>query len=132
MRMNIRHQGKACFLASCRGHEIRIDQPKDNGGDDTGMTPPELMAAALASCIGFYVARYCEQAGLNSEGLEVDCDWQVGGDPRRMQSFDIVVHAPKVPARRQAALQRVAHHCLIQATLDAGSNVRLNVQTEEA
>ncbi len=34
-----------------RSHTIRIDQPKEFGGDDTAPTPPETMAFAVGSCV---------------------------------------------------------------------------------
>ena len=129
MRMKIKHEGNARFSVSCRGHRITVDQPADNGGDDAGMTPPELLAASLASCIGFYVARYCQQAKLDCHGLEVDCNWQVGGEPRHIEAFSIAVHAPNAPDKRRKALERVAGSCLIHATLHEGADVSIDVET---
>jgi len=131
MRIKVQHEGKAKFTAHCRNHSITIDQPVENEGDNTGMTPPEVMAASLASCIAFYVARYCQKAGLDSTGLEVGCDWHVGGDPRHIESFVIQVDAPNIPAKRQKAVAKVANSCLIHATLHAEPTVSVNVQVSE-
>jgi hypothetical protein len=35
------------FAISTRNHIVISDQPEDNGGHDTGMTPPELLLASL-------------------------------------------------------------------------------------
>jgi uncharacterized OsmC-like protein len=40
-----------------RGHVLRIDQPKDFGGEDTGITPPETLAFSLGACL-VAAARY--------------------------------------------------------------------------
>lgn len=118
MRMKIEHEEGARFRASCRGHSVIIDQPEENAGSDAGMTPPELFAASLASCIGFYVARYCEQAKIPTDGLEVDCDWQVGEQqPHRIEKINVGVHLPAMPENRRKAVERVAASCLIHATL---------------
>ncbi|MDQ6975695.1 MAG: OsmC family protein [Mariprofundaceae bacterium] len=131
MRINVHHEGGAKFTARCRNHSISIDQPIDHDGEDTGMTPPEIMAASLASCIGFYIARYCQKAGLDSTGLQVGCDWLVGGTPRRIESFVIQVNAPHIPAKRQKAIAKVANTCLIHATLHAEPMVEVKVQVGE-
>jgi len=132
MRLQIAYEGGAKFTAECRGHRVTIDQPSDNGGDDAGMTPPELMATSLASCIGFYVARYCQQAHLDATGLQVACDWSVGGDPRHMEAFTVLVHAPNIPASRQKAVARVANSCLIHATLHQQPTVDVQVEVAAA
>ncbi len=128
MRMKIRHEKGARFTAECRGHRVTIDQPRDNGGSDAGMTPPELMAASLAGCIGFYVARYCEQAGIDPEGLAVDCDWRVGGAPKMIEHFEVVIRLPHCPEARMQAVERVANSCLIHHTLCGEPEIRVRLE----
>ena len=124
-RLKAIFEGGSRFTVACRSHEITIDQPKDNGGEDAGMTPPEIMAGSMASCIGFYVARYCQQAKIDTTDLSVSCDWNVGGEPRHMESFEIDIHLPAMPDNRRKAIERVAHGCLIHATL--GQNPTINI-----
>jgi len=127
MRMKIVHEAGARFRASCRSHAVIIDQPEESAGSDAGMTPPELFAASLASCIGFYVARYCEQAKIPADGLEVGCDWQVGGKPRRIERIDVSVQLPGMPENRRKAVERVAESCLIHATLLHGTDMDIRI-----
>lgn len=131
MRMKITHDEGARFIAECRGHKVTIDQPEDNGGSNQGMTPPELMAASLAGCIGFYVARYCEQAKIDTTGLEVGCDWQVGGNPKLMETIQVSVVLPGMPESRRKAVERVANSCLIHATLHGDPNVEIRLEDNE-
>ncbi|MDQ7002102.1 MAG: OsmC family protein [Ghiorsea sp.] len=126
-RLKAVFEGGSRFTVACRSHSITIDQPKDNGGEDMGMTPPEIMASSLASCIGFYVARYCEQAKIDATGLTVSCDWQVGGKPKHMESFDVQVALPNFPEKRRKAIERVAQSCLIHATLGETPEVRVSL-----
>jgi len=128
-RLKATYEGGAKFTVACRNHEITIDQPEDNGGENAGMTPPEIMAGSMASCIGFYVARYCQQAKIDTTDLFVSCDWQVGGEPRHMESFDIQINLPALPENRQKAVERVAKGCLIHATL--GQNPEINIALNE-
>lgn len=126
-RLKATFEGGSRFTVACRSHTITIDQPKDNGGEDLGMTPPEVMAGSMASCIGFYVAKYCEQAKIDTAGLSVSCDWNVGGSPKHMQSFDLNIHLPAVPKNRRKAIEKVAASCLIHATLAQQPEVNISL-----
>ncbi|RMH61917.1 MAG: OsmC family peroxiredoxin [Zetaproteobacteria bacterium] len=128
MRMRVSFEQGARFQAECRGHAITIDQPGSNGGSDAGMTPPELMAASLAGCVGYYVARYCQQAGIDTQGLEIGCDWQVGGEPRCIERFVVQVRLPGLPDNRRRAVERVANSCLIHATLHATPDIEVRLE----
>src|ERR1035441_4092130 len=50
MEVTIQHLGDVRFEASTRGHRVICDQPPDNGGSDTGMTPPEYLLVSLGIC----------------------------------------------------------------------------------
>ncbi len=82
------------------------------------MTPPEMMASALASCIGCYIVRYCEQANIDASGMVVSCDWVVSEKPKRIESFGVQVDLPHLLEKRRKAMMRVAQSCLIHATLE--------------
>ncbi len=71
MEVLVEHLGNVQFEIKARAHTILCDQPVDKGGDDEGMTPPELMLAALASCAGYYAAEYLKKKGLATEGTRV-------------------------------------------------------------
>lgn len=128
-RLEAIYEGKSEFTVACRNHRITIDQPEDNGGDNAGMTAPEIMAGSMASCIGFYVARYCQQAKIDTTGLKVLADWQVGGTPKHMEQFDIQILLPAMPENRKAAIARVATSCLIHATLAEHPTVNIAINS---
>lgn len=116
------------FRVDCRGHSLLMDQPCESGGDDSGMTPPELFASSLAGCVGYYVARYCEQAGISSRGLQVSCDWSTAENPKRMQPIHIDIRLPGLPEKRRKAVERVAGSCLLHATLSHQPAVEITLQ----
>jgi len=117
-RLTANYQGGTVFEMECRGHSVRIDQPVDNGGEDSAMTPPELFAASLSACIGHYVANYCKQAGIATEGLQVDADWATADKPKRIGELTFKVVLPGLPESRRKAVERVASSCLLHATLE--------------
>ena len=116
-KLTANYEGGTAFRMQCRGHQVRVDQPTDNGGEDSAMTPPELFAASLSACVGHYVANYCNQAGISTEGLQISCDWGMADKPRRIGEMGIRVVLPGVPASRRKAVERVASSCLLHATL---------------
>jgi uncharacterized OsmC-like protein len=53
MEVIVHHLGGVKFEAAARGHRVICDQPAENHGADTGMTPPEFMLASLGTCAGY-------------------------------------------------------------------------------
>ena len=45
-------------VASTRGFEWIVDEPKNLGGTDKGPTPMELLCSSIASCIGITLQMY--------------------------------------------------------------------------
>jgi uncharacterized OsmC-like protein len=52
IEVRIQHLDEVTFEASARGHRVVCDQPPDNGGSDSGMTPPEYLLASLGTGAG--------------------------------------------------------------------------------
>jgi len=128
--VEIIHEGGVRFTAHCRNHRITIDQPVEAGGTDAGPTPPELLAASMGSCVGYYVARFLEQAGLADRNIAIECDWTVSKDtPKRIDCIRLQLKIPGLPENRLAAVQRVAGRCLIHQTLKQEPEVSLQVDT---
>ena len=125
MGVRVVHENGARFRADCRGHSVTMDQPVEDAGSDAGMTPPELFAASLAGCIGYYVARYCQQAGIDTAGLEIACDWSVAEHPQRIDALQVHITLPGLPENRKKAVERAASLCLIHATLQQAPDVRI-------
>ena len=49
MEVKVTHLDQVKFAIQARSHSIVCDQPTDNGGDDSGMTPPEFLLASIGS-----------------------------------------------------------------------------------
>jgi uncharacterized OsmC-like protein len=126
-RLTANYEGGTAFQMECRDHSVRIDQPVDNGGADSAMTPPELFASALAACIGHYVANYCKQAGIDATGLKVDADWATADKPRRIGEMSFEVTLPDMPESRRKAVARVAESCLLHATLEQPPEMKVTL-----
>jgi putative redox protein len=118
MEVVVEHLGDVQFEIKARQHTIACDQPPENGGFDEGMTPPELLLAALGSCAGYYAAQYMRKHQLQSAGTLVRVWAEKAKNPARMDNFRIEVEAPLgLNAEHQKGVEIAVHHCLIHNTL---------------
>ena len=105
------------FQVEARGHRVMCDQPRDNGGADEGMSPPEFLLASLATCAAYYAAQYLQARDLSTENLRVRVLAEKAPHPARLASFRIEVAAPELDVHHQAGLLRAVKACLIHNTL---------------
>ncbi len=118
MQVHVTQSGSASFAIHTRTHTIVSDQPADNGGNDTGMTPPELLLASLGSCAAYYALQYLKARSLADSGVEVSVTAEKLKQPARMGNFhiDVVSPVPLTPDQESAMLRSV-HQCLVHNTL---------------
>jgi len=117
MEVITKHLGDVRFEANARGHRILCDQPVDNGGSDTGMTPPEFLLASLGTCAGYYAAQYMKARSLKSDGLSVRVTANKAAAPARLTQFRIEVTVPGLEPNHEAGILRAVKACLIHNTL---------------
>jgi putative redox protein len=101
-----------------RDHKLISDELKEDGGDDAGPSPQELLAASLASCTAITMEMYAQRKGWNTDGLEVDVDYTPAdrGSPTR---FELVMRMPAHLSEEQVEKLRViAAKCPIHRTLE--------------
>jgi putative redox protein len=126
---SVRFVNGVSFEVEARGHKLICDQPSENGGSDTGMTPPELMTASLGTCAGYYAVQYLKARNLPLEGLSVRVSAEKATQPARMSSFRIEVEAPGAEdPKHHQGLVRAVEKCLIHATLLHTPAVNIIVQ----
>lgn len=130
MQVKVERLGKTSFTVETRGHLLLADQPKGNGGTDLAMTPPELMLAALGTCVAYYVAQYCDAQKLDSNKVEVEVSGEVIPEPPRIGKILLRIRVPPELAQdRLKALLRVATHCTIHNTLLNAPNISVEVES---
>jgi uncharacterized OsmC-like protein len=118
MEVEVSHLDRVKFSVTARSHTVICDQPPENGGEDTGMTPPELLLASLGSCAAFYAVQYLKTRNLAQSGVEVSVTAEKLKQPARLGNFRIHVVSPVALTEEQReGLMRSVHHCLIHNTL---------------
>jgi putative redox protein len=109
---NLRHDVKV------RSHTITADEPREAGGDDTGPSPEELLAASLASCTAITMEMYAKRKGWDVNGVRVDCEYAPAerGHPTQ---FRLVMKMPAHLSEEQVErLAVIAAKCPIHRTLE--------------
>jgi putative redox protein len=101
-----------------REHELAADEPKSEGGEDTGPSPQELLAASLASCTAVTMEMYAERKGWAVGEVAVDVEYEPAqrGSPTR---FAMTVSLPKeLPEDQRERLMQIAAKCPVHRTLE--------------
>lgn len=132
MQVDVRHLGGVRFEADARGHRVLCDQPIGSGGTDTGMTPPEFLLAALATCAGYYAAEYLKNRGLSRQGLSVRVEAEKARNPARLGSFRIEVTSGPIEERDRDGVLNAVKKCLIHNTLLNAPNIDIAVNSPHA
>lgn len=118
MESTVRFLDGVRFEAESRGHKVMCDQPPENGGADSGMTPPEFLLASLGTCAGYYALVYLKARKLSTEGLTVKVDAGKATQPARMDNFRILIDVPGLnDDRHREGVIRAAKNCLIHNTM---------------
>ncbi|MEA2309447.1 MAG: putative redox protein [Thermoleophilaceae bacterium] len=113
-----RNGGKYTHDIEIRKHEVTADEPEDNGGDDTGPSPQELLAASLASCTAITVEMYAGRKGWDIGDVSVDVDYEPAqrGSPTK---FKMILNLPKeLPEDQRERLMQIAAKCPVHRTLE--------------
>lgn len=110
-----------------RDHVVTSDMSPQDGGEDAGPSPAELLSGALGACVAMMVQRYCDSHGYEGE-TAVYLTLQLADDPKRVGSIAIDVELPEgVPEDRKDAVRRVAEKCLVHETLRNPPEVDIDV-----
>ena len=124
------HEGGDRFRLSLRTHELRVDQPRDEGGTDTAPTPVELFVASIVACQGFFARRFLARHGIADGELELDAEYELAADPSRVASVHTRLHLPRVlPAGVEAGLRRAVESCTVHHSIRSSPSIDLSLAT---
>jgi len=101
-----------------RKHRVTADEPKDHGGQDSGPSPQELLAASLASCTAITMEMYAQRKGWDVGEIAVDVTYEPAqrGSPTR---FKMAFEFPKeLPEEQRERLMQIGAKCPVHRTLE--------------
>ena len=93
MKLAVNFQGGTRYEITSGNHRVITDQPAADGGQDTGMSPVELFVGSVASCVGYFVGRFCARHDIPLEGLKVEAEWALAESPHRVGAIELALSA---------------------------------------
>lgn len=79
---------KFVIESDIRGHKVIIDQPANGGGTDSGVSPLEMLFAALAGCIGTVGRIIAMQKRIELRGMKIKVEGALDTDGLLGKSID--------------------------------------------
>jgi putative redox protein len=106
------------------GHEVRVDEPPEAGGEGTGPRPTTLLGAGLAGCIAITVEMYAQRKGWDVGAVEVDVEMAYEGPVPR--SFEVGVKLPgRLDSEQRRRLLVIATKCPVHKVLAGEARVEV-------
>jgi putative redox protein len=103
-------------------HGLRVDEPPEAGGADSGPRPTELLGASLAGCIAITVEMYANRKGWDVSELEVDVEVSYEGPVPT--SFEVGVKLPgELDDEQRRRLLVIATKCPVHKVLAGEAHV---------
>lgn len=93
-----------------------------------GMTPPDVLLAALGSCIGVYVRKYAQGANLQLDAFAIKVSAEFSKEPPvafKAINVTIDLQKTKLDERRKIALLEFVRNCPVHNTLKASPQVEI-------
>jgi putative redox protein len=113
------------------GHDLRVDEPADRGGTDTGPRPTQLLGTSLAGCIAITIEMYAGRKGWDVGQIEVDVE--VGYDGPVPNSYEVGVKLPgELDEEQRRRLLVVATKCPVHKVLAGEAHVSVTERLEAA
>jgi putative redox protein len=113
-----REDGTLRHAVKMGSHALTADEPKDEGGEDAGPSPQELLAASLASCTAITMEMYANRKGWDVGDVAVHVEYEPAqrGSPTR---FRMRVDFPKeVPEEQRERLMQIGAKCPVHRVLE--------------
>lgn len=110
------------------GAEIKMDAPKDVGGEGIYFAPTDLLGVSLASCMLITMGIAAERLGIDLEGTTAEVEKEMTNQPcRRIGKLVVRILCHKVLGKEiEQALEKAALHCPVHASLHP--EIRLEIR----
>lgn len=77
------------------GAKVITDAPTDNNGKGEAISPTDMLAAALGSCMLTIMGMAANNHGFDIDGTEVEITKVMGTEPRRVVEIQVIFNFPR-------------------------------------
>ena len=114
MNIAVSFPGGVAVEADVKGHRVRTDQPRPHG-EDSAPAPFDLFLASIATCMGFYALRFCQERGIATEGLGLSLETVRDVEKKRLATINVALTLPPgFPEKYMGAIQRAVDQCAVK------------------
>lgn len=100
------------------GNKVITDAPTDNNGKGEYISPTDMVAAALGSCIMTIMELAAQRHGVDLRGTRIVIDKIMAAEPRRIAEIRADFYFPgDYPDKVKTILQRAADTCPVAKSL---------------
>ncbi len=134
MEMIIDFPGGARVDAHFGPFTVPTDQPSSNG-TASAPTPFATFLASIGTCAGIYVLGFCQQRGINAEGVRLVQSLEVNRMTGMVSKINLDIQLPaEFPEKYKTAVIRAADQCAVKKHFEHPPQVEIqaNIASELA
>lgn len=104
-------------IKSPSGNVVIADEPLENGGQDSGFSPKELLASALAACTSATLRMYADRKGLALEEVQVAINLEYNSSENKTVINRSIQFIGNLDDAQRSRLLAVANACPVHKIL---------------
>ena len=113
--MTVSFPGGKRVDADFNGFTIKTDQSPKGGGEGSAPQPFDLFLASIATCMGFYALRFCQERDIATEGLGLSLETVRDESKKRLSVIKAALTLPPAfPEKYAEAIRRAVDQCAVK------------------
>ncbi len=125
-KVDVTHKKEMVFAVSAGGGSFTVD-----AAGKEGVTPPDVLLAGLATCVGVYIRKYCQGASLSLDNFGVSARAEFTKEPPYcFKEIEVAVDlgGASLDERRKKALLEFVKNCPVHNTLKGDPAVTIGIK----
>ncbi|MBP7056546.1 MAG: OsmC family protein [Candidatus Omnitrophica bacterium] len=124
-KVDVKNSGGYVFTVRSGAQTVTVDAKSDD------MTPPGMLLAGLASCVGVYIRKYAEGAKLDVGDFEVTAEADLTKDPPFRFAeikISVILKTTGLDDRRLKSISEFVKNCPVHNTIKGGPEIKIEMK----